>query len=293
MVTIKQMEAVYWLHHLGSFQAVSDKLHATQSTISKRIQEFESNFATPIFERTHKGVFLTRLGHSLLPKITQIIDLHRQIVTLGGDNGEYAGKYRVGTTEIVALTWLPDLVARIRDAYPKMILEPQVDLALSLIERLEHGDLDMVIAPELPRFAAFDRETLGQIECDWLCSPKLLADDGPAGEDALSRHPLLMHADGSAVTELQRRRFESLGLHAGRTLTSNSTLALAQLAKAGLGLAYLPIEYFRSDIDSGALRRLTIAPGATMLNFVAAFRHDANDALAQRIAAMAKDVFRA
>lgn len=293
MVTIKQMETIYWLHRLGSFNAVSEKLNATQSTISKRIQEFESNFGSPIFERTHKGVFLTRLGLSLLPKITQIVDLHLEIITLGGENSEYAGIYRFGVTEIVALTWLPDLVADIRTTYPKLVLEPKVDLALSLISKLEARELDMVIAAELPRFSTFERELLGELECAWLCSPRLLPEGYVSLSDILSQFPVLAHAEGSAVSELLRQDFEDLGVRAVRTLTSNSTLALAQLAKAGLGIAYLPTEYFKPDIEGGALTRIAFMPGTTSLRYVAAFRSDADCSLNRRIAKMAKQNFRA
>jgi DNA-binding transcriptional LysR family regulator len=221
------------------------------------------------------------------------VELHLQIITLGGENSEYAGIYRFGVTEIVALTWLPDLVADIRTTYPRLVLEPQVDLALSLISRLEARELDMVIAPELPRFSTFEREFLGELECAWFCSPKLLPNDHALSSDSLAQFPVLAHADGSAVSELLRRDLEDLGVREVRSLTSNNTLALAHLAKAGLGITYLPTEYFRPDIESGALTRMTSMPGTTSLRYVAAFRSDIDGSLNRRIAKMAKQNFRA
>ena len=174
MFTIKQMEAVYWLHRLGSFNATSEKLHATQSTISKRVQEFERSFGAKVFERTNKGVYLTRLGHSLFPIVAQMMELHGQIAMLAGGNEDYAGTYRMGVSEIVALSWLPDLIAAIHAAYPRLSLEPQVDLSIPLIEQLDSHELDMVILPRMPALAGFTSEILGQIECAWLCSPAII-----------------------------------------------------------------------------------------------------------------------
>jgi DNA-binding transcriptional LysR family regulator len=39
MVTLKQLEALYWIGQLGTFERAATKLSTTQSTISKRIQE--------------------------------------------------------------------------------------------------------------------------------------------------------------------------------------------------------------------------------------------------------------
>ena len=41
---IQQMEALYWIVQLGSFEAASSRLNTTQSAVSKRIQELERAF---------------------------------------------------------------------------------------------------------------------------------------------------------------------------------------------------------------------------------------------------------
>ena len=38
MMTFKQLEAIYWVTQLGGFSQAADKLHTTQSAISKRVQ---------------------------------------------------------------------------------------------------------------------------------------------------------------------------------------------------------------------------------------------------------------
>ena len=44
MLTFKQIEALYWTVRLGTFAASAQKLHTTQSAITKRIQELEADF---------------------------------------------------------------------------------------------------------------------------------------------------------------------------------------------------------------------------------------------------------
>ena len=44
MFTIKQMEALYWVSTLGSFEAAADFLNLAQSSVSKRLGELEQQF---------------------------------------------------------------------------------------------------------------------------------------------------------------------------------------------------------------------------------------------------------
>lgn len=57
-------------------------------------------------------------------------------------------RLRPGVTELTALTWLPDLVARVRSLHPLMILEPVVDMSRSLFERLYDDVVDIIIIPD-------------------------------------------------------------------------------------------------------------------------------------------------
>ena len=42
MLTFKQIEALYWTVRLGTFSASAQKLHTTQSAITKRIKDLEN-----------------------------------------------------------------------------------------------------------------------------------------------------------------------------------------------------------------------------------------------------------
>ena len=66
MMTFKQLEAIYWVTQLGGFSQAADKLHTTQSAISKRVQELETLFGTPLFDRTQRTSRLTEKGEEKL-----------------------------------------------------------------------------------------------------------------------------------------------------------------------------------------------------------------------------------
>ena len=61
-VNIKQLEALYWAGRLGSFQAAANRLHTTQSAISKRIAELEEALGRQLFDRSRRNAQLTPAG---------------------------------------------------------------------------------------------------------------------------------------------------------------------------------------------------------------------------------------
>ena len=65
MMTFKQLEAIYWVARLGGFSQAAQKLYTTQSALSKRIQDLEALFDTPLFDRTLRTARLTEKGEEM------------------------------------------------------------------------------------------------------------------------------------------------------------------------------------------------------------------------------------
>lgn len=55
MITLRQLEALYWISHLGTFERAATRLNTTQSAISKRIQELELVVGLAVFDRNQRG----------------------------------------------------------------------------------------------------------------------------------------------------------------------------------------------------------------------------------------------
>ncbi len=57
------------------------------------------------------------------------------------------GNYRLGVTELIALTWLTRLIQRLQDEHPDVTLEPVVDAGVRLFDRLQAQQIDLCIMP--------------------------------------------------------------------------------------------------------------------------------------------------
>ncbi|CAO3425852.1 LysR family transcriptional regulator [Azospirillum doebereinerae] len=282
MLTLKQIEAVYWVNELGSFHGAAARLGTTQSTISKRIHELETHFGVELIERGSAAATLTLKGREVIDDFSAMLNLRQGVLhRLAGDES-FSGRFRFGVTEMVALTWLADLVAAIRRVYPRMVLEPRVDMAAGLRHQLARHALDLVVSPSLESDAGYVTHPLPKLESAWMCSPALI----PPGEERLALErlaqlPVLTHAEGSMLHLRLLRELDRLGIDRGRVLTCNSLIGLAELARAGLGVTYLPRAYFAPYVEAGELRTVEGPLALAPLDYAIVHR---GDAISRRVA---------
>lgn len=121
----------------GSARAAADKLAIHHSTITRRIEAFESAQKVHLFDRLTTGYSLTAAGKSLLESATRI---EREVNgierTLLGQDADLKGEIRVTMPDVIAANLLmPDLVA-FMDAYPEIDLKVLVSYSvLNLTKR--------------------------------------------------------------------------------------------------------------------------------------------------------------
>jgi DNA-binding transcriptional LysR family regulator len=90
-MTFKQLEALYWIAQLGGFAAAADRLHTTQSAISKRVRELEQLFEIELFDRSLRTARLTDKGQEMFVLAKKLLeDRDAAIERLSSPDGGYA-----------------------------------------------------------------------------------------------------------------------------------------------------------------------------------------------------------
>jgi hypothetical protein len=113
-----QVETFFWAGRLGNFAKAAQQLHVTQSAVSMRIHELEAAIGIKLFDRTQRDAKLTSAGIELLPIAEQMLAVSDQILTFKDSHSKVVGYVRLGVVEIVAMTWLPALIERLRREFP-------------------------------------------------------------------------------------------------------------------------------------------------------------------------------
>jgi LysR family transcriptional activator of nhaA len=143
-------------HHLHYFWCVAKKghlshaaqdLHISQSALSAQIRQLEDRLGEPLFLREGRRLKLTDTGHLVLGYADSIFDLGSEL--LGRLKGQREGVTRLRIGSVATLSrnyqenWLRPLLSD-----PTLTLTLESGLLDSLLDRLQHHQLDVVLANE-------------------------------------------------------------------------------------------------------------------------------------------------
>ena len=275
---LKQMEALFWIARLGTFERAAAKLNTTQSAVSKRIQDLEALSDEPVFDRSARSARLTVRGRALLALAEDMLKLRDEATSLLRHGTLPRGQFRLGVTEMTALTWLPALVAALRAAYPTVDVEPEVDSSEALCARLQNDGVDLIIVPDMFRDPRFRAVPVGSVNMSWMCSPRLTLPEGRLPLVELERMTILAQDMRSGSALHYRRWLEEQNVALSWKVSSNSLVALMGLTVSGLGVSYLPTEAAAPLVRSGQLRMLDIEPPLPPIPYAALMRAGAEGA---------------
>ena len=134
----------------GSFSRAAEACQVAQPSLSQQIQKLERELRQPLFDRLPRGAALTEAGARFLPRARTIIsgfdDARREIQDAGAENAEPAGTLRIGAIPTIAPYLMPKTVQRFLKKHPQVDLHLDEDVTARLIEKLNSGQLDLVLA---------------------------------------------------------------------------------------------------------------------------------------------------
>jgi DNA-binding transcriptional LysR family regulator len=288
MLTVKQIETFYWVAKLGTVQRAADKLHITQSAATKRLQDVEAKSAAPLFEESGKKARLSAKGHEMFALCEGLLDSIGRLQAYQDADRHMARVLHIGLTELVALTWFPAFVQQMRDLFPNLILQPQVDMSGPLQEQVFDGRLDLAIVPEPELPASAARVTLGSASFAWFCRPGEFDHQRTVPLRELGALPVIEQTPVSIITILSSRGFESAGVDPERICGGNNAVVIGGLVAAGVGVSLLPVDLFRQQIKHRLMQVVITDPPAPAVRYDAIFLKQSHSALGYMVAEVAQ-----
>ncbi|MDF3834797.1 LysR family transcriptional regulator [Cupriavidus basilensis] len=274
MTTLKQLEALAAIAETGSMDAAARRLGVVHSAVSKQIKDFEDSFGYPLLDRSGRAVRLTVEGVEVLNRAKAVLSQRDLLLERFASKEVLSRKLRLGVTELTALTWLPRLLQAIQAEYPRVAIEPEVDLSVNLRQRLQAGQLDLAILPDAFAATGYVKDKLAEVHNDWVCAPGLMQGTSRIPVAKLGEYTLLtqgsLSGSGILIGEWLRRH----GVVPKSTIPSNSIVALVGIAASGLGVAYLPQSVIRNFLEAGHLVQLNVTPRLPKIHYVTMIRSD-------------------
>lgn len=239
--SVKQLEAFWWAAHCASFATAAERIHLSISALSKRLTELESAIGQPLFDRTGQKAVLTDAGRRLLPAALQVLDAAAAFERSTADTPTLRGHCRFGVGDLSALTWLPALVARVRDTHPDLELEPYVNVGGVLEQRLADGELDFAVIAGLSPRGEVVSQSVGSARFEWAAAPALACAPRKATvSELLRRYPLVTLPSDAGTTRLLDDWLLAHKAAVEQRIICNSWVAVAGMIGAGIGVGFLP-----------------------------------------------------
>ncbi|MCO5091336.1 LysR family transcriptional regulator [Bosea sp. (in: a-proteobacteria)] len=285
-MTLKQLQAFYWICRMGGFSAAAKRLNSTQTAISMRIRELEQSFGVKLFERGGRELRMTSKGRELYPLAEELLEKTARIQSAISDPASMSGMVHLGVTDFIAVTWLPLLVRAIEEKFPNVLVEMDVDLGPNIQHKIDSAEVDLALMPgPLPGRHYLHRH-LGSVEFAWMASPSLGVPDKLAHED-LEQLPHLSLRKASNSYNLVQDWLSARNIRFRRTYFCANMQVLISLTLDGLGISHLPLDYVRPHIESGRLRVISIPPDMESLEYYAIFDPKLASVIVQSVADLA------
>lgn len=148
-VTLRQLRAFQALARTGSFTLAAEALYITQSALSGLIKELEQSLDVKLVDRSTRRVSLSPIGESLYVQLDPVLhDLDAVLQRVNDPRTQQSGVVRVATTQLLASTLVPDLIAEFQKKHAsiqvKLVDTPTDDV----MSRVFAGEVELGIGPE-------------------------------------------------------------------------------------------------------------------------------------------------
>ncbi len=133
----------------GSFAKAAAALHLTPSAVSHSISSMEEEIGFPLFIRSKTGVQLTSAGEEVSPYIQKIVASNNALSqAVSQMQGLQTGTVRIGCTNTVCLTWIPNILKSFQKEYPQIDVEIFQGSYDDVINWIKNGNIEIGIISE-------------------------------------------------------------------------------------------------------------------------------------------------
>jgi DNA-binding transcriptional LysR family regulator len=233
------VQSFYWVATLKSITEAAKKMCVTQQAMTARMNKLEEELGLALFDPRQREVRLTLAGARFGVEAKRLLEVWRDIKSGLGAGATDAVTLRLGANESVLHSWLIPWIERLRKENPALELELTVETTAMLLDLVEHGALDLVVATLPARTKDVRFRELPSLPMTFVGNRSSHRKRRYSLAE-LAKGELLTFQRGSqphaALNEMLRRA----GVARARIHAISSIAAMVRLVADGFGVALLP-----------------------------------------------------
>jgi len=230
----------------GSLTHAGDKLHLSQSAVSRQIRALEESFNATLFHRHARGLILTEQGELLFDATKSMNKrLEAASARIKDSEEEVFGELRVTTTTGFGTLWLAPRLPKLYEKYPDL----KIDLMLEeRVLDLPMREADIAIRMKEPSQADLIRKKLMTVRMRLYATQQYLEQNGTMTDmEEISNHRLICQSLSSAQVAAGSSLVQHLLTYDVPSLfTVNNYFGVLQGVLNNLGIGVLP-DYVTED----------------------------------------------
>lgn len=249
----------YYVAKTLSFSEAASALFISQSAVSQSIKVLETRLNQNLFIRSTKKVTLTKEGELLFKHIEPAVNLINR-----GENqlleaaalGE--SQLRLGASDTICRYYLVPFLKDFHMQYPEVHIKVTNGTSFQCAKMLETNQVDIIVTNS-PNSALMDSmhiQPILEFHDVFICNSDFFPLKGETVSfEQLQNYPILMLTKHSTTSEFLHNLFLKHSLDLVPAIELNSNDLLIDLAKIGLGIAFVP-DFCLTDAALG----LTVIP---------------------------------
>lgn len=230
------------LARMGHMTRAAAELHLTQPAVSAQLHKLEEGLGHRLFDRTPKGMVLTRAGEVWRQHVEECLaklqDGERALAEL---EGLERGALTLGGGATATTYLLPPLLGKFHATYPNIQLFVREQGSQSVLTSVMNGELELGIVT-LPVAAQTNLHIEPWVEDELrLIVPQGHALDGEKTFrwEQLDAEPLVLFEAGSAVRRILDHSMAAAGIRTEIVMELRSIESIKQMVHQGIGAAFV------------------------------------------------------
>ena len=252
---IDAVQAFVLVADFGSFTRAAEALDASQAAISLKVKRLEDHLGCRLLDRTPRHVRLSPRGDGFLPGARDLLAAHeRAFATLAPPPPR---RLSLGISDHIAGPELPNIVARLADHDPALVIEVTIATSRDLAVRFDRAEIDAVIVRRESEHEA--GQVLANERFGWFAAPDFQHRQGAPLRLATLAEPC-------GVRAIVAQLLEEAGIAWTAVYVGGGVMALGAAVSAGLAVAALAHRVApRGAVEVGAALGLPPLPSADVM----------------------------
>ena len=234
----------YYVATSLSFSEASKKLFISQSAVSQSIKTLEKKLGQTLFIRSTKKVQLTAAGALLLKHIEPAMNLIARGESQLLDSGTLGlGQLHIGASDTICRYLLVPYLKQFHQRFPNVPIKVTNATSIQCVELLEQRKVDLIVTnfPNSHLNHSYRQKTICNFSDVFVANPnyfKLRKQEIAFSE--LNKYPIMMLDRNSTTSEFLHHMFQREQLDLVPEIELSSNDLLIDLARIGLGIAFVP-----------------------------------------------------